>query len=212
MWVTVTDVEEARAAADSGADALVLQGFEAGGHRGAFDDADPGDYGLLSLIQLVSDAVDPPLVASGGVATGRAVAAVLCAGAAAAQVGTAFMRCPEAGTAPVHREALARRRRTALTRAFTGRMARGIVNSFLSEHSAHAPRAYPAIHHLTAPIRAQARRTGNGELLNLWAGQTHELASEAPATELVHRLHQEARDALHALVRHLDEAAPRPSI
>ena len=196
VWVTVTDVEEARTAAAAGADALVLQGVEAGGHRGAFDDAEPGDYGVLALIQLVSAAVELPLVASGGIATGAAVAAVLCAGAGAAQLGTAFMRCPEAGTVDVHRQALAAPGRTALTRAFTGRMARGIVNGFLAELSADAPRAYPAVHHLTAPIRAQGRKTGDHELLNLWAGQAHELARDLPARDLVRRLDEEARTAI----------------
>ena len=135
VWVTVTDAEEARTAAEAGADALVVQGVEAGGHRGGFEDSGGGDYGVLALLQLVSAAVDLPLVASGGIATGPGIAAVLCAGAAAAQLGSAFMRCPEAGTAPVHRDALARPGRTALTRAFSGRTARGIVNRFLTEHT-----------------------------------------------------------------------------
>jgi nitronate monooxygenase len=174
---------------------------EAGGHRGGLDDEAPGDLGLLALIQLAAATVDLPLVASGGIATGRAVAAVLCAGAAAAQVGTAFMRCPEAGTAPVHREALAEPGRTALTRGFTGRTARGIVNRFMTEAGPAAPRAYPAVHYMTAPIRARARREGRAELLNLWAGQAHELAPELPAGELVRRLDDEARAAIRALAR-----------
>jgi nitronate monooxygenase len=201
VWVTVTRPDEARAAAEAGADALVLQGAEAGGHRGGLDDEAPGDFGLLALIQLAGAAVELPLVASGGIATGRAVAAVLCAGAAAAQVGTAFMRCPEAGTAQVHRDALAQPGRTALTRAFTGRTARGIVNRFMTEVDPAAPHAYPAAHHMTAPIRARARREGRAELLNLWAGQAHELAPELPAGELVRRLDEEARAAIRALAR-----------
>jgi nitronate monooxygenase len=199
VWVTVTGVDEARVAAGAGADALVAQGVEAGGHRATFDDYGGGDYGLLALLQLLSVAVDLPLVASGGIATGRGVAAVLCAGAAAAQLGSAFMRCPEAGTADVHREALARPGRTAITRAFTGRSARGIVNRFLTEHTDEAPAAYPAIHYLTAPIRAEARKTGDGELLNLWAGQTHELAEELPAGELVRKLDADARAASRSI-------------
>src|SRR3954447_3339861 len=107
-WVTVTDADEARAAADAGADALVVQGVEAGGHRGSFADReDRFDSGLLALLQVVAARVDLPLVAAGGIATGRGVAAVLAAGASAAAVGTAFMRCPEAGTSAPHREALA---------------------------------------------------------------------------------------------------------
>jgi nitronate monooxygenase len=107
VWVTITSVKEAREAAAVGADVLVVQGGEAGGHRGSFEDRpDLTAYGLLPLLQLVGTAVDLPLVASGGIMTGRALAAVLCAGAKAAQVGTAFMVAPEAGTNPAHREAL----------------------------------------------------------------------------------------------------------
>jgi nitronate monooxygenase len=201
VWLTVTTPDEARTAAEAGADALVLQGVEAGGHRGGLDDEAPGDFGLLALIQLAAAAVDLPLVASGGIATGRAVAAVLCAGAAAAQVGTALMRSPEAGTSQVQRDALAQPGRTALTRAFTGRTARGIVNRFMTEVEPAAPRAYPAVHHMTAPIRARARREGRAELLNLWAGQAHELAPEMPAGEVVRRLDDEARATIRALAR-----------
>ena len=199
VWVTVTDVPEAERAAAAGADALVVQGVEAGGHRGGFDDEAPGDYGVLALVQLVAAAVRLPLVATGGIATGRAIAAVMAAGAAAAQLGTAFMRCPEAGTAEVHREALRRPGRTALTHAFSGRTARGVVNRFMREHEPHAPHAYPAVHHVTAPIRAQARASGDADLLNLWAGQAHELARDVPASQLVRELHAEARAAAAAL-------------
>jgi nitronate monooxygenase len=196
VWVTVTDPGEARAVAEAGADAVVAQGIEAGGHRASFDDSEGGDYGLLALIELLTAAVDLPLVASGGIANGRGVAAALCAGAAAAQLGSAFMRCPEAGTADAHRNALARPGRTAVTRAFTGRSARGIVNRFLTQHTDEAPAAYPAVHHMTAPIRAEAKKTGDAEVLNLWAGQAHELAEELPAADLVRKLDAEARAAI----------------
>jgi nitronate monooxygenase len=198
VWATVTTVEEARAAAAAGADALAVQGVEAGGHRGSFDDGAPGDVGLLALLQLVRAAVDLPLVAAGGLMTGAAIAAVLVAGASAAQLGSAFMLTPEAGTNPAHREALAAPGETALTRAFSGRTARGIVNRFLREHSADAPRAYPEVNHLTGPLRAAARERGDGDVLNLWAGQAHELAHAEPAGELVRRLSDEARAALTA--------------
>jgi nitronate monooxygenase len=160
----------------------------------------PGDYGLLALLQLVGAAVDLPLVATGGIATGRAVAAVLAAGADFAQIGTALMATPEAGTNEAHRRALAEPGRTAVTRAFTGRSARGIVNRFMREHG-EAPRAYPGVHYITAPIRAKARADGDPELLNLWAGQAHELLREMPAAELVRSLHEEALQALEE-VRH----------
>ena len=204
VWVTVTDVDEAQRAADAGADALIVQGIEAGGHRASFVDAEgAGDYGLLALLQLVGAHVDLPLVASGAIASGGALAAVLCAGARAAQIGTAFMRCPEAGTAPAHRAALAADTPTRLTRAFTGRQARGIVNRFLREHSADAPPAYPEIHHVTAPLRAAGRAAGDADMINLWAGQAHELAREAPAAEVVAALAAEARERLDAARRAL---------
>ena len=198
-WVTVTTPAEARDAAAAGADAVVVQGVEAGGHRATFDDAVPGEIGLLALLQLVRDAVDLPLVATGGIATGRAIAAVLVAGAAAAQLGTAFMLCDEAATAPAHREAIAGDGDTALTRAFTGRSARGVVNRWLREHDAVAPSAYPDVHHLTAKIRAAAREQGDADGFHLWAGQAHSLAAGGPAGDLVRRLAAEADEAIRSL-------------
>ena len=139
-----------------------------------------------------------PLIATGGIATGRGVAAVLAAGAVAAQLGTAFMRCPEAATAPVHKEALTTASPTALTRAFTGRTARGIVNGFMRAHDGDAPLGYPDVHHVTAPLRAAARERGDPDELHLWAGQAHALAEELPAAALVRRLAADARAALRA--------------
>ena len=188
VWVTVTIAGEAVRARDAGADALVVQGVEAGGHRGSFDDRAPGDLGLLALLQSVRAAVDLPLVATGGIATPEAVAAVLAAGAEAAQAGTAFMLAPEAGTSPAHRQAITSDAPTALTRAFTGRLARGIVNRFMREHDADAPSAYPEVHHLTAPLRAAARERGDADRFHLWAGQAHALARPEPAADTVQRL------------------------
>ncbi len=197
VWVTVTTPAEARTAADAGADALVVQGAEAGGHRGSFDDASPGAIGLLALLQLVAAEVELPLVATGGIMSGAGIAAVLAAGAAAAQLGSALMLTLEAGTSAPHRAALAAGGGTALTRAFSGRTARGIVNRFLREH-ADAPSAYPEVHHLTAPLRAAARERGDAEAINLWAGEAHRLAQPLPAGELVQRLAADARAALRA--------------
>jgi nitronate monooxygenase len=106
------------------------------------------------------------------------------------------MRCPEAGTAEAHRAALAEPAPTRLTRAFSGRNARGIVNRFLREHSADAPRAYPEIHHATSPLRAAGRKAGDADVVNLWAGQAHELARDVPAGELVRALAVEAAERL----------------
>jgi nitronate monooxygenase len=182
VWVTVTTPQEARQAQEAGADAVVAQGAEAGGHQGSFVDADREPLGLLALLQLID--VDVPVVASGGIATARGVAAVLAAGAQAAQVGTAFLLCPEAGTLPAQRERTASAAPTGLTRAFTGRLARGIVNAFQAAHP-DAPSAYPEVHHLTAPARAAARERGDADGFNLWAGQAHELAEARPAAEVV---------------------------
>lgn len=202
VWVTVTEPGEAQDAAQAGADAVIAQGVEAGGHRGGFTDGDDRqDYGLLVLLQLLTEQVDLPLVATGGISTGAAVAAVLCAGAAAAQLGTAFLRCPESGTSSLHRAALAEPGRTRITRAFTGRSARGIENRFLLEHSASAPMAYPQIHHVTAPLRAAGRAAGDRDVLNLWAGQGHRLAAELPAAELVAALGRDIATALDAAGR-----------
>jgi nitronate monooxygenase len=189
VWVTVTSAAEARAARDAGADALVLQGAEAGGHRGTWVDVEALEpLPLLALLQaVVASGVEPPLVASGGIADAAGVAAVLTAGAAAAQVGTAFMLAPEAGTHPAHRAAISADRPTALTRAFTGRLARGIENRFMEEHP-DAPIAYPHIHYATAPLRAAARARGDADGFNLWAGEAHSLAVARPAAETVKAL------------------------
>ncbi len=202
VWVTVTTPAEAREARDAGADALVVQGAEAGGHRGGFDDAGPGVIGSLALLQLVRAAVDAPLVATGGIATGAGLAAVLAAGAQAGQIGTALLRTPEAGTADAHRRALAANAPTGLTRAFTGRTARGIVNRFQSEHP-DAPNAYPEIHHLTAPIRAAARAAGDPDAINLWACEAYPLSTVTPAAVLVRRFAEDARGALRAAAARL---------
>jgi nitronate monooxygenase len=185
-WVTVTSPEEARAAATAGADALVVQGAEAGGHRGSWVDHEAlAPIGLHALLQLID--ADVPLIASGGIATAAAVRAVLALGASAAQVGTAFLRSPEAGTSEAHREALATDAPTGLTRAFSGRLARGIRNRFMDEHP-DAPLAYPEVHHATAPVRAAARKAGDADLINLWAGEAHALAEALPAAEIARKL------------------------
>ena len=194
VWVTVTEPAEAETARDAGADALVVQGVEAGGHRGSFVDEDGrGELGLLALLRLVARSVDLPLVASGGIVDGAGVAAVLAAGARAAQLGTAFLRTPEAGTSAEHRTALAGGRRTALTRAFTGRRARSIENRFVREHR-DAPSAFPQLSFVTAKLRG----AGDAESTSLWAGQAYPLAEEAPAAALVRRWSDDARAALAA--------------
>ena len=206
VWVTVTSLDEARRAAAAGADLLVVQGYEAGGHRGGTSDAPEEATGLIALLQLVTARLDTPVVATGGIATGKAIAAVLCLGARAAALGTAFLDCPEAATAPVHRSALHDDAPTRLTRAFSGRTARGIENGFLRAHSQSAPAAYPEVHHLTSPMRKAARRAGLADYVNLWAGQAYPLTAVAPAAGLVRDLWDQAQAALTQAASRL----PRP--
>ena len=192
-WVTVTSPAEAALAEDAGADALVAQGTEAGGHRGYFtDDGAHEEYGLLVLLHLLRAQTTLPLIATGGLMDGRAIAAALVAGAAAAQLGSALMLTPEAGTSESHRARLAVPGATRLTRAFSGRTARGIVNRFMEEHDTDAPAAYPQVHHITSPLRAAARAACDPEAINLWAGQGHASAQARPAGELVRALAAEA--------------------
>ncbi|MFD6565648.1 NAD(P)H-dependent flavin oxidoreductase [Micromonospora profundi] len=194
VWATVTRPDAATAAAELGVDAVVVQGTEAGGHRGGVPDDD--DYALLPLLRLAAAVCDRPLVAAGGIADGPALAAALAAGAAAAQLGTVFLCCPEAGSSPLHRAAVASAAPTALTRAYTGKRARGVVNAFLRTHDAAAPVGYPQVLHLTRPLLAAARRDEDASVVNLWAGQAHPLARDMPAAQLVAEISAGARAAL----------------
>jgi nitronate monooxygenase len=197
VWLTVTSPAEAEQAAAIGADALIVQGVEAGGHRGVFvDDDSQSELTLLAALQLIRAAVALPLLAAGSITTGPAVAAVLAAGASAAQVGTAYLRAPEAGTSDAQRVATATDTPTVLTRAFSGRMARGIANRFHAEYAGEAPQAYPEVHHVTSPLRAHARAVGDADVINLWAGEAHPLAQALPAEEITRRLAADATAAL----------------
>jgi nitronate monooxygenase len=189
--ITVTSPDEALAADAAGADAVCSQGFEAGAHRGTFvnDDAPGRDLGLLSLIGQVSEVTSLPQIAAGGIMSPRQVNAVLAAGAVAAQCGTAFLRCPESGAHPLHKAALADPRYTAttLTRAFSGRPARGLVNQFIRDHP-DAPPAYPEVNNATRALRAAAAARSDTERMSLWAGQGYRSAIEQPAGEVIERL------------------------
>jgi nitronate monooxygenase len=200
--VTVTTPIEAALAAEAGADGLALQGVEAGGHRGSFGDPEgtEDDHGLLALISTVRTSVDLPLMAAGGIMEARGVAAVLAAGASAAALGTAFLRSPESGASSTHKAALADPRFTTtdVTRAFSGRRARGLVNRFMTDHP-DAPVAYPEINNATKALRRAAAETGDPETLHLWAGQGFRLARDIPAGELVGELAIELRSVLEEL-------------
>ncbi|MFD4760224.1 nitronate monooxygenase [Streptomyces sp. NPDC058439] len=194
--VTVTTPEEAQAAQWAGADAVCVQGIEAGGHQSTHRDdpqTDGTGIGVLSLVAQVRETVQVPIIAAGGLMRGSQITAVLAAGAAAAQLGTAFLVCPESGANPLHKQALTNPLfvRTALTRAFSGRPARGLVNRFMREHGPYAPAAYPQVHYLTAGLRKAAAKAGDAQGMALWAGQGHRLARELPAGRLIELLVEE---------------------
>jgi nitronate monooxygenase len=184
--VTITNATEAHRATESGADCVCAQGIEAGAHRSTFDDTAPDDeLPTLDLVAAVRSVVDAPVIAAGGIATPAHVRAALASGAVAAQLGTAFLRCDEAGTNSVHRAALMdHERTTVLTRAFTGRRARGLVNDFIRRH-ANAPHAYPEIHHATRPLRAAAAANGDAERLHLWAGTGFQHSRSGPISDVI---------------------------
>lgn len=188
---SVTSAAEARQAADAGVDFLAVQGIAAGGHSATLTpDRLPADVPLTELVRDVARATGLPLVAAGGIATADAVAAVLDAGAAAAMVGTVLLRSGESGASDTHRAALAdpARDRTVLIRAFTGRPARGLANAFTDRYDALAPLGYPALHHLTSPLRKAAAAAGDGDRLHLWAGTGHRHAAADPAAGILGRL------------------------
>lgn len=185
--VTITSPEEATLAVGAGADALVVQGPEAGGHRSIFDPgAEPPTAPLLTLL-MRTVAMGVPVVAAGGLGDGAAVRRILDAGAAAAQVGTALLLCDEAGTSEVHRRAMRDDQftDTVVTRAFSGRYARSLANSFTDRYSAAAPPGYPQLNHMTAPIRAAAGAAGDPQAVNLWAGTAWRGIDAGPAAGVV---------------------------
>jgi nitronate monooxygenase len=188
--VTVTSVVEAQEAIARGAASVCLQGPEAGGHRGTWSlEATSDETALPDVLSSLVAVVDVPVVAAGGLTTAVEVTSVLAHGAVAAQAGTAYLLCAEAGTNPVHRAALADAAfaRTAVTRAYTGRWARGLANRFMAEH-ADAPAGYPQVHHLTAPLRAAAVSLGDAQVAPMWAGTGHADAQALPAATVTRSL------------------------
>jgi nitronate monooxygenase len=193
VFSSATTVDEARWLEARGVDAIIAQGFEAGGHRGMFlsEDLDT-QVGTLALVPQVVKAVKTPVIAAGGIADARGVAAALALGAAGVQVGTAYLLCPEATTSAVHRAALKGEaaRHTALTNVFSGRPARGIVNRLVREVgpvSAAAP-AFPLAASAVAPLRARAESLGSGDFSPLWSGQNASGCKEVPAAQLTREL------------------------
>ena len=195
-WATISTVAEARAAEEAGADVIVAQGMEAGGHRGCFDaaKAESSMVGLFALVPAVADAVSLPVVATGGIADARGVAAALMLGASAAQIGTGFLRTPEARLAPAWADALARTppEGTAVTRAFSGRTGRSIATAYTRAAAAIVPAPYPVQRALTQAMRDAAGKAGDIERMQAWAGQSAMLARAEPAGDLVRALWQGA--------------------
>lgn len=187
---TVTTVAEAAAAAAAGVDALAVQAAAAGGHSGTFTPAGPvAGLALTDLVAAVRHATGLPVIAAGGLATAADVAAAVTAGAEAVAVGTVLLRSTEAGTSATHRAALADPRTgTVVTRAFTGRPARALRNDFTDRYGELAPYGYPALHHLTAPMRRAAAAAGDPERVHLWAGTGFRHATAEPAGTILTRL------------------------
>lgn len=188
---TVTTPEEAVQARDAGVDMLAVQAVAAGGHSGTLSPRTPlTPVPIAELVARVVAAVPLPVMAAGGLATPAAVAEVIRAGAAAAAVGTVLLRADESAASATHQAALTdpRYTETVLTHAFTGRPARGLRNAFIDAHQTQAPLGYPALHHLTSPLRKAAAAAGRPDFVHLWAGTGYRNATAEPASDILRRL------------------------
>jgi nitronate monooxygenase len=202
-FANISTVAEARAAEAAGADVVVAQGMEAGGHRGCFDAtrAEREMVGLFALLPAVVDAVHIPVVATGGIADERGVAAALMLGASAVQIGTGFLRCPEAKTHPAWADALAVTppEGTAVSRVFSGRAGRSIMTDYVraaTSRDAPAPAPYPVQRGLTSALRESGGKSGDVHRMQAWAGQSAAMARAQPADEIVRRVWQGAHELL----------------
>jgi nitronate monooxygenase len=202
---TATTVDEAVTLERSGVDAVVAQGSEAGAHRGTFATSfEAAMVGTIALVPQIVDAVRIPVIASGGIMDGRGAVAALVLGASAVQMGTAFLVADECGIAEAYKQAVlgAREDATRVTRAFSGRPARGIVNRFMTEVESADPEAilpYPHQNALTRPLRNAATAQGRAEFLSLWAGQGVRLARRMPAAALVREIADDMRTVIERL-------------
>ena len=206
VWSSATTVAEARWLDARGVDAIIAQGREAGGHRGMFltDDID-AQPGLMALLPQVVDAVKAPVIAAGGIADGRGIAAALMLGASAAQIGTAYLLSPQASTSAVHRAALKAGRddTTRLTNLFTGRPARGHLNRYMREQgpmNVAAP-AFPLATGAITPLRTHAEKAGSGDFSPLWSGEAAPMAREDDAAAFTRRVWADARARIGSVAR-----------
>jgi nitronate monooxygenase len=201
---SATSVDEARWLEDRGCDAIVAQGYEAGGHRGIFLTEDVSTQaGTIALVPQVVDAVKVPVIAAGGIADARGIAAAFALGAAAVQIGTAYLLCPEAKISPAYRAALknATDNQTTITNIFTGRPARGIINRAIRELGPMSDNVpdFPLAAAALGPLRSNSEAAGLGDFSSLWSGQAGGLARELPAAELTERLATETLERLRSL-------------
>jgi nitronate monooxygenase len=204
LWfATATTIDEAKQAESAGADAIIAQGIEAGGHRGAFDSekAEHQGAGLIALLPQMADALKVPVIAAGGISDERALAAALILGADAVQIGTGFLRSPEAKMHPAYVDRLARTEPhdTMLTRAFSGRLGRSAATGYVraaNASEAPSPAAYPVQRGLTRAMREDAQKTGDADRMQLWAGQAAKLAPARPAGEFAQELWEKASHLL----------------
>ncbi len=200
-FATVTTLAEARAAQSAGADAIIAQGFEAGGHRGAFEhqNAERQLIGLSALVPRLADNIDLPIIATGGIADGRGIAAALTLGASAVQIGTAFLRSTEAETPAAWSDALATTEpeETWTTRAFSGRLARAIATDYVrAAAEGPKPAPYPVQRGLTSKMNAEAKKQNDIRRMQAWSGQSAWMAKREPAAEFVKRVWEEAETLL----------------
>jgi nitronate monooxygenase len=198
---SATTVTEARQLEAGGVHAIIAQGYDAGGHRGTFSEPlEAGNVGTFSLVPQVVDAVSVPVIAAGGIADGRGIAAAFALGASGVQMGTAFLLCPESAASPIHREVLqqARDDGTILTRAFTGRPARAIVNRFVEEMASQDREVadFPLQDSLTLPLHIKSVEQGSKDFAALFSGQASSLCRTLPAGALVDALVAEAQEIL----------------